>query len=254
MASIGQELKRERELRGISLEEIADSTKINLRFLRALENDHLDYIPGKFFIIGIIRTYAKYIGLEEDYALNKYYETLQQEEQARQTESAPEKRPILPAIKIKTLTKVAFLFLLITAIIVPAYFLLNKKEEPPLPVIAPQMLPVIQEKETPPVPQPEEKEVKGLSLVLSFQDLTWIEVYADGQLKLSENMKSGDEYSIFAEKELILHVGNAGGLSFTINKKPGKSLGSSGEVIRDIHITLDNFKNYLEGDSSARQS
>ena len=193
--------------------------------------------------------------MEEDYALNKYYETLQQEEQAKQAESQPENRQTFPAIKIKMFAKVAFFILLIAAIIIPSYFLLKPKEEAPLPVIAPRIQPVIKEKEAAPIPVvPEKKEEEGLSLVLSFQDLTWIEVYADGELQLRENMKAGDEYSIQAEKELILHVGNAGGLSFTINDKPGKSLGFSGKVIRDIHITLDNFETFLEGDSSAPQS
>jgi len=81
MASLGQELKRERELRGISLKEIADSTKISLRFLRALEDDQLDMLPGKFFTKSIIRSYASYLGLEEETVLNKYHEdTLLQQE------------------------------------------------------------------------------------------------------------------------------------------------------------------------------
>ncbi|NOR13733.1 MAG: helix-turn-helix domain-containing protein, partial [Candidatus Aminicenantes bacterium] len=66
MLPIGQDLKRERELRGISLKEIAESTKINIRFLRALEDDQFDALPGKFFTRGIIRGYAKYLGLEEE--------------------------------------------------------------------------------------------------------------------------------------------------------------------------------------------
>ena len=47
MIPIGQDLKRERELRGISLKEIAEFTKINIRLLRALEEDQLDVrLPG----------------------------------------------------------------------------------------------------------------------------------------------------------------------------------------------------------------
>ena len=75
MASLGQELKRERELRGISLQEIANTTKISMRFLQALEEDKLDILPGEFFIKSIISAYANTLGLEKDSVLNKYYET-----------------------------------------------------------------------------------------------------------------------------------------------------------------------------------
>ena len=86
MTSLGQELKRERELRGISLQEIANTTKISMRFLQALEEDKLEIFPGEFFIKNIISAYAKTLGLEKDSALNKYYETLLYQEQAQETE------------------------------------------------------------------------------------------------------------------------------------------------------------------------
>ena len=49
MGSFGENLRRERELRGVSLREIADGTKITLRFLQALEEDRVDVLPGGLF-------------------------------------------------------------------------------------------------------------------------------------------------------------------------------------------------------------
>lgn len=72
MASLGQALREEREGRGISLEEVASSTKIVLRYLEALEADRLDRMPGGFFVRGIIRGYAKAVGLDPDEVLNRY--------------------------------------------------------------------------------------------------------------------------------------------------------------------------------------
>ena len=66
MASLGQTLKEEREARNISIEEIAAATKIVPRYLEALEADRLDIMPGGFFIRGIIRTYARFLGLDGD--------------------------------------------------------------------------------------------------------------------------------------------------------------------------------------------
>ena len=49
MGSFGENLRRERDLRGVSLREIADATKISSRFLQALEEDRLDVLPGGLF-------------------------------------------------------------------------------------------------------------------------------------------------------------------------------------------------------------
>lgn len=72
MGSLGQELREEREARHISIEEIATSTKIVSRYLEALEDDRLDIMPGGFFIKGIIRAYAKAIGLDPEKVLDRY--------------------------------------------------------------------------------------------------------------------------------------------------------------------------------------
>ena len=72
MASLGQELRAEREARHISIEEIASATKIGSRYLEALEADHLNIMPGEFFIKGIIRNYSRAIGLDGEVILAKY--------------------------------------------------------------------------------------------------------------------------------------------------------------------------------------
>ncbi|MGH9391569.1 MAG: helix-turn-helix domain-containing protein, partial [Vicinamibacteria bacterium] len=72
MASLSERLKRERELRGISLKQISEETRIGVRFLQALEDDRLDIIPGEFYRRSYLRAYARYLGLDEDRALNVY--------------------------------------------------------------------------------------------------------------------------------------------------------------------------------------
>ena len=72
MTSLGQALREQREARNISIEEIASATKIVSRYLEALEADRLDQMPGGFFIRGIIRTYAKSVGLDPEEVLNRY--------------------------------------------------------------------------------------------------------------------------------------------------------------------------------------
>ena len=64
MGSFGENLRRERELRGVSLREIAEGTKISLRFLEALEDDRVDILPGGLFPRSFVRQYATFVGLE----------------------------------------------------------------------------------------------------------------------------------------------------------------------------------------------
>jgi len=72
MTSFGERIKRERELRGVSLEEIAESTKIGKRNLEALETEDFDKLPGGIFNKGFVRAYAKYLGLDEDQAVTDF--------------------------------------------------------------------------------------------------------------------------------------------------------------------------------------
>lgn len=72
MNPTGQWLKKERELRQISLEEIAKKTHIRLTHLRAMEADHWSDLPGQTFALGYVRAYAGYVGLAPDEALLHY--------------------------------------------------------------------------------------------------------------------------------------------------------------------------------------
>jgi cytoskeletal protein RodZ len=72
MASFGDELRRERELRGISLREVADATKISLRFLEALERNDFDCLHGGLYNRGIVRAYCEHIGVDAEAMVNAY--------------------------------------------------------------------------------------------------------------------------------------------------------------------------------------
>jgi cytoskeletal protein RodZ len=72
MITIGEELKREREYREISLREISDATKINIRMLEAIEKDDFGMLPGGIFNRNFIRAYADFIGLDPEVIIRKY--------------------------------------------------------------------------------------------------------------------------------------------------------------------------------------
>jgi cytoskeletal protein RodZ len=71
-AHFGEHLKREREMRGVSLEEISLATRIAPRFLAALESEQWEKLPGGVFNRGFIRSVAHYLGLDEDSMVAEY--------------------------------------------------------------------------------------------------------------------------------------------------------------------------------------
>lgn len=72
MTTFGERLRNRRESREVSLEEIAESTKIQKRYLEALENDDFDALPGGMFAKGYLRSYAEAIGVDPEPLLEDY--------------------------------------------------------------------------------------------------------------------------------------------------------------------------------------
>jgi len=72
VGNFGERLQREREMRGITLEEIAEATKIGTRSLRALEEQDFDKLPGGIFNKGFVKSYGKFLGLNESEVLQDY--------------------------------------------------------------------------------------------------------------------------------------------------------------------------------------
>ncbi len=72
LASFGEELRREREIRGISLKEISDATKISKRFLEAIERNDHKTLPAPVFTRGFVREYARYLGLNSEEIVTRY--------------------------------------------------------------------------------------------------------------------------------------------------------------------------------------
>jgi cytoskeleton protein RodZ len=77
MSEFGEELRRERESRGIALESIVSATKISSRYLIALETGHFSSLPGGVFNKGIVRSYARFIGLDEESWVNRFMSAYQ---------------------------------------------------------------------------------------------------------------------------------------------------------------------------------
>jgi cytoskeleton protein RodZ len=243
MATVGQELKRERELRDISLKEIADSTKINIRFLRALENDQLDFLPGKFFTKGIIRTYADYIGLESDKILDLHYENIRREEQKEEARNKPGPEKETAAENHKAIKPIVVIIsILLTLFIIALVFKDQLFPAKNIQIVIPSQTEILP---SPAMDALAYIEMQGIYLDIFFEELTWMRLYADEELILDGLQPPGKQTAVHASSLIRIHTGNAGGFSFFINGQPGKSLGKPGEVVHDIRMNPDNLKEFL---------
>jgi len=70
--TLGQYLRRERESRSVSLEEVSKGTRISLPILEAMERDDFAFIPQREFIPGFLRGFARHVGLNRDEVLRRY--------------------------------------------------------------------------------------------------------------------------------------------------------------------------------------
>jgi cytoskeleton protein RodZ len=78
VGSFGEHLRQQREMRGVSLDEIVATTKIGRRLLLALEEEQFDLLPGGIFNKSYVRAYAKCVGIDEDQAVAEYLEAAQE--------------------------------------------------------------------------------------------------------------------------------------------------------------------------------
>jgi cytoskeleton protein RodZ len=84
--TFGERLKRERELREVSQNELVTGTRISAKYLEAFENEDWERLPGGAFNRGFVRSIARYLGLDEENFLAEY-------DMARGEQAVPVPRP-----------------------------------------------------------------------------------------------------------------------------------------------------------------
>ena len=259
MFQFGDELKRERESRGIRLAQIADAIKVGVRFLEGIEAGRVDVIPGRFYQRAYVRAYANYLGLDEERFLTAY-------EFAAAGGRAP--GPSTPARTAPTLPlasaiKWAALVLAGVGLSGAAAAVWRRAPEPgPSPsqveafqstgqmnrtisrVADPPRFPFVKnelESERPgeiDLPAP-----RKLRLTLKIEEPCWLEVHTDGE-SVDEGIKSVGFRKEFEAAEICLSVGNAGGVSYWIDGQAGRPLGQAGQVRKNICITPENIADF----------
>ncbi|MFW6288946.1 MAG: helix-turn-helix domain-containing protein, partial [Spirochaetota bacterium] len=99
MESIGARLTQTREAKGYTLEQVARDTHIAKRFLESLENEDFSVFPGEPYLLGFLRTYSNYLGLEPEETVALYH-NLKLQEQPPPIDELISKGPTLPIGRI----------------------------------------------------------------------------------------------------------------------------------------------------------
>lgn len=153
MESPGKYLKVERELRNLSLEEVAQFTRIKKHILKAIEEDEYELLPPGIYVKGFLTAYAKYLGLDPKDVILRYQNylkslTLSKPLELPQQTPPPKKRvrpwvPIIPTFSIILF----IIFAIILFIVVIIYY--DTPNEPMEGFIS-----SFEEEKSPPVPLP----------------------------------------------------------------------------------------------------
>jgi len=235
--SFGTWLRRQRELREISLREIADVTKISIRYLEALEQDRFDVLPAPVFAHGFLREYARYVGLDADEVVNSYLTA----QKATEPDEADDSQPVVRRRETTRPTGVllALAAVLILALVAAlAYFAESfrgeARSEPP-PMAAPVTLPA---QRPPPVLESEPKPDVPLLVTIDFSEECWIEATIDGEGQVNELHVPGESLRIAAQEKVSLTIGNPEAVRVEVNGQPFPIAAPAGQVLRGLEIDL----------------
>lgn len=72
LSELAEVLRKARQAKGMSLAEIQETTKIQRRYLEAIENGNFDVLPGHFYVRAFIKSYAEAVGLNPDELISQY--------------------------------------------------------------------------------------------------------------------------------------------------------------------------------------
>lgn len=260
LASFGEELRREREIRGISLKEIADATKISKRFLDAIErNDHRT-LPAPVFTRGFVREYAKYLGLNADEMVNRYNYAAAGDDRIEKSAHlerlvAPPPPPVkekpfrvsgIPPWYARIDRNVIVTAIIIIALAVLGYWAVRSKRErsaaareeaqtvtTATDTAPPKAAATATTASTPPAATSSAADAT-LHLVVEASARSWIVLEADGKTVFNDEMRKGDRATYEAKDRFRFRtVGNAGGITLTLNDVALPSLGGDGDVVHD---------------------
>lgn len=273
MQGIGEILKKTREEQGISLDEVAEATKIRSKYLRALEEEQFDALPGDVYAKGFATAYLKYLGIKDrpDVLEVMKPKVKEPEKPVQEEPETPYKLAVTPKRKQKAerfeetpLNKNAKLIIILSLAAILLLFAVQgiySKQmaalENPDEQIQQQVeeqqdeqqdeqngeADVPQEPATPPEPEVPvydslEMRLEILNVNPNAKDQCWMQITVDGKVT-ETTMSEGQIQDIKAAHSVQLNLGNAGVVKVTVNGQDLGTLGNQGQVVKKSFLLED---------------
>lgn len=218
---LGQALKKERELRGLSLADIANETRIGSRYLQALENEDFSMFPGAFYIRYYIKNYLRACGADETVFFNSHYDYLQAVLDEKGEPPPDQYLSKLEYVKFKKRKTILIVFLLLIVIGALLFWFFGrqgrvKAQAGPFafPAFSATLL-------------PEQKDFcragAPVSMHLTFSDSCWLQFWRGGEKIVEKIFARGDTLS-GQGYQLTLVMGNPAAVRLMVNGREWPSL------------------------------
>jgi cytoskeletal protein RodZ len=262
MDDFGGMLRQARERRGISLRQIAASTKISAAALDALERNDISKLPGGIFSRAFVRSYAVEVGLDPDETVREFLERFNQEPPSSAEAAAtavPEHERAFQEQQRKAARTLAIAgagVLVLTVAAVFAWRARASRMTPPSPSTASAPVTpgaVVQQTPSPTAAQPDaaapsapKPAASATTMTLDIHPISecWVSLTVDGTKLFARVMKPGEHESHTVAREAVVEIGNAGAFAFSIDGREGKPVGGRGQV-RTIKLTPATASEYV---------
>ncbi len=225
MESVGDLLRREREAQGKTLDEVVKATKMSLLIVQAIEEDRFSVLPAPVYVKGHLRTYARFLGLDEDEVVEKYKRFTQQNEPAELDEWDTVEIELQEQRKEMGRRWMWIAAALIVVVIV-AVFVVKLATRP-------RVEESVATEEAPLITQPVSEaawvdtmiEVHGLELMVVAKERVYVAVSVDGERVSDLTLDAGERRRWEGVEEFSLFVGTGDALDLYLN---GEYLGTAG--------------------------
>jgi cytoskeleton protein RodZ len=236
---IGTQLRAAREIKGLSLEQVAAETRIPQRHLVAMENDDFAKLPGRTYAIGFARTYAKTLGLDQDHIATSVRAELDArlEDGYRPASFEPGDPARVPSRALGWFAAFAVLLLL-----AGGFFFFRTIFSP-----AGELPSLVEQQKEQPKPKPAAAK-PGVALVANASGPVvftaavpniWVKFYdAGGKTLLEKQMALGESYTVPADAQgPKLWTGRPDALAISVGGKPVPKLADEEKVMKDVPVS-----------------
>lgn len=238
MDRIGDILRQARENKGITLQQASEATKISIRYLKALEDEAYQVLPARVYVIGFLRSYAAFLGLDGNSLVEQFksHQRVAEENVAvlPRWNEAEKRRPSL------RMGRYLVIILSLVTLLLLNYFYQQFWKVKPNDVQEfqqNQVSPHTPESSSEQMMQPidvgagENKDDRVHLVIEVIRDRCWLAVEVDGKKVYEGTLETGMAKTFEGRNEIKVRFGNAGAVRVVQNGKELPPMGGNWEVI-----------------------